>query len=283
MRLCPKQFAELQAGKKRTAEHVRAEIRAGIPQGSKFMVRVEIGASRKIYCNTCKVETNHELKAIHSRRHVELELEDTPFEQLVFWETWDYLLWVCRGCDTATLEESYSNIGMYDPDVDDYGTKSKIFPKRAHHDWAQKRFKRLDPKLQATYGEVIASFNAGTNLLCAIGLRALLEGICVDKGITDEMLWGLEAKLKRLGGTNHLPSNITESLLSFKFIGDTAAHRLESPSRDELKLAIEVMEDLLNFLYEVEYQLVYKAQNLAKMRAADMEEYKKRKEKKQGQ
>jgi hypothetical protein len=56
---------------------------------------------------------------------------------------------------------------------------------------------------------------------------------------------------------------------------DDAAHRLEAPSQDELRLAIEVMKDLLNFLYEIEYRLASKAKALAKKHSTEMAEFKK--------
>ena len=37
-------------------------------------------------------------------------------------------------------------------------------------------------------------------------------------------------------------------------MGNKAMHELEPPSRDDLKLAIEVIEDLMNFLYELDYK-----------------------------
>lgn len=60
----------------------------------------------------------------------------------------------------------------------------------------------------------------------------------------------------------HLPPNIVESLHSFRFMGNVAAHELQAPNREDLKLAIEVIEDLLNFLYELDY----KAQQLKKQK-----------------
>jgi hypothetical protein len=152
-------------------------------------------------------------------------------------------------------------------------------PQRASQARLQKKFRHLDTKLKSVYEEIISSFNAGAQIACAMCLRALLEGICVNKGIADQVAWGLENKLKKLEEGNHLPSNIVECLLSFKFIGDDAAHRLESPSKDELESAISVMEDLLNFLYEVEYELVQKAKNLAKYRSINLEDLKMRKAK----
>jgi hypothetical protein len=37
-------------------------------------------------------------------------------------------------------------------------------------------------------------------------------------------------------------------------MGKRAVHDLEAPSRDDLRLAIGVVEDLLNFLYELDYR-----------------------------
>ena len=152
-------------------------------------------------------------------------------------------------------------------------------PRREKQKWQRKRFRHLDPKLKAIYEEAIACFNTEAMIACGMCLRALLEGVCVNKGITDQVAWGLEKKLKQLETGNHLPSNIVEYLLSFKFIGDDAAHKLVSATRPELEAAIGVMGDLLNFLYEVEYELASKAQKLASLRSVDIEKLKKRKTK----
>jgi len=207
---------------------------------------LELGTCRKIYCNTCKIETHHELKATHQRRYQEVE-EAEPYPQLLFWEEYQYRFWVCRGCDTATLEEAYTNIGMQGPDGDLW--ESTLHPKRARRDWFPKRFRQLSKKLASIYREVIESFNADSRILCAVGLRALLEGICADKGVAGYNLYQKIDGLKA-----HLPANIVESLHSFRFMGNEAAHELQASKRTELQLAIEVMEDLLNFLYELEYK-----------------------------
>ncbi|MFN7354882.1 MAG: hypothetical protein ACK5UZ_06065, partial [Pseudanabaena sp.] len=55
----------------------------------------------------------------------------------------------------------------------------------------------------------------------------------------------------------NLPSSIVSGLESFKYIGDTAAHRLERTKMEDLRLAIEVMEDLLNFLYSLDAKANY--------------------------
>ena len=197
------------------------------------MSDLELGTHRKLYCNKCKGETHHELKAVHPRDYYETQGQP-PNEELVFWEKFECRFWVCCGCDVATLEEAYTNIGMIDPHTDDQVWESILYPKRATGDLSQKRFRQLSKKLSAIYREVVESFNGDLNISCTIGLRALLEGICADKGVTGKDLYhkidGLQA---------HLPSNIVESLHSFRFMGNVAAHELQAPQRNELQLAIE--------------------------------------------
>jgi hypothetical protein len=58
-----------------------------------------------------------------------------------------------------------------------------------------------------------------------------------------------------VGAPRFLPSlNLIEALHTFRFAGNDAAHRLETGTRDEARMAIEVMEDLLNFLYDLDYK-----------------------------
>jgi len=204
---------------------------------------------RKIYCNNCKCETNHELKFTHSKRHQEVTDEDTPFPSLVFEEEYQYRLWVCCGCGTATLEEAYTNIGMIDRDGNKIWELT-LYPRRRISEWPAKHFRHLGEKLASIYREVIESFNSDLGILCAVGLRALLEGVCADKGVTGK---NLEQKIDGLDV--HLPANIAKSLHTFRFMGNEAVHELQAPEREELQLAIEVMEDLLNFLYELEYKV----------------------------
>jgi len=64
-----------------------------------------------------------------------------------------------------------------------------------------------------------------------------------------------------------LPESIVKNLHGFRFIGNRAVHELEAPDASELALALEVIEDILNFLYSLDY----KASLLGKLKAAQGE------------
>lgn len=104
-----------------------------------------------------------------------------------------------------------------------------------------------------------------------MGLRALLEGICVDMGIEDRKpTWSLEKKLDALAERSLVRKDIVDNLRNLKFMGDDAAHHREAPTEEELMLGIEVVEDLISFLHkESEHQLASGARRLAERRRRD--------------
>jgi len=104
--------------------------------------------------------------------------------------------------------------------------------------------------LTAIYREAITCYNEGAPILCTAGLRALLEGICQDKRIKGR---NLKAKIDGLNAI--LPNkNMIRNLHHFRFMGNDAVHELAPPKPEELVLAISVIEDLLNFDYEMDYK-----------------------------
>jgi hypothetical protein len=205
----------------------------------------KIGTIERIFCNTCRTLTNHELVYSHERELTkDILWADQPTDTEKS-ERWTYLLWICMGCETATLQEDRIS---FDGDVPEV-YEPLLHPNRAKENLPQKAFLQLDEKLARIYREIIESFNADARTLCAIGLRALLEGICAEKEVEGKTLFQ-----KIDGLTAYLPANIVESLHRFRFTGNEAVHELQAPSREDLASAIEVMEDLLNFLYDLDYK-----------------------------
>jgi hypothetical protein len=199
----------------------------------------ELPEKKLIFCNRCRIETNHTLVAEHRRRYHSGEL--VPGEDFPFWEEVLDRFWICAGCEDGTLETCYTIEGMEDPNGTQIYETLGYHPKRVEHEITEKRFRQLPKKLDKIYRETIQAYNDELDILCAAGLRALIEGICADKQISGPTL---EKKIDRL--VELLPNNIVKSLHSFRFIGNTALHELSSPNRTDLCLAIEVSEDLLN-------------------------------------
>ena len=172
-----------------------------------------------------------------------MELIDEEYEE----EEDQYLefrLWFCQGCDTCLMEILYHEGEPSAPEAE-------YVPPRQLHGVYSKEFHLLPAKLRAIYQQVTESFNHNLNILCAMGIRALLEGICVDKGAKGKDLLQKIDNLK----DHHLPPNIITHLHTFRFIGNSAVHELDAPNQYTLKQCINVLEDLMNYLYQLEYKI----------------------------
>lgn len=212
-------------------------------------------STSRIYCNICKGTTRHILVASK-------DYGSHPEEGPAIWG--EYRLWSCAGCDTCTMEDYYTaeymvRWGRDHSDSDTQIYESIFHPKRASSSRPTKHFVSLPAKLGDLYSEIIASHNEGQHILCAAGLRSLLEGVCAEKGISGA---NLEQKIE--GMKSFLPESIVKNLHEFRFMGNRAVHELEAPESSQLGLALDVIEDILNFVYALDY----KASLLAKARAA---------------
>lgn len=85
-------------------------------------------------------------------------------------------------------------------------------------------------------------------MLVLIGLRSLLEGMCNDKGITGNNL------SEKINNSHFIPENIRNNLHAFRFIGNDATHNLLIPTKFELLEAIEIIQDILNIAYSLDYR-----------------------------
>lgn len=111
---------------------------------------------------------------------------------------------------------------------------------------------------------IIDAFNNDQSILCAAGLRAIIEGICLDKNIAGgECLNSsgkvafsnnLNGKIEGLHAHGFLTKTNSEMLHDLRFLGNEALHELASPSSGELKLAIEIIQHTIDNVYELHHK-----------------------------
>jgi len=201
---------------------------------------------KRIFCNKCQVETNHLLKGEHVRR----DYDEGGWIEILF------RFWICAGCERATLEECYTGNRVRDKDGQQIYF-SVYRPRRTKSDFTEKYFFKLPPILDKIYRETIRAFNEDLIVLCVTGLRALIDAVCKDKQISG---YTLETRVDNL--SNIVPQNMVKGLHSFEFLSSDPIHELRRPpSGNEIRSAIEVCEDLLNVLYELDYNATQNSRN----------------------
>jgi hypothetical protein len=196
-----------------------------------------------IFCNTCNTVTDHLLRARYSTPRIESVNENDPDPVR---HAYKYSLWSCAGCKDATLEKQGAS---EDSDSEWAEASGEYYPRRMEDSIQPKVFKNLNSELSRLYKEIVACFNEDCLLLCTIGLRALIEGVCNDKGFKDRKL-----EINIEGLTKLLPPNMIEALHALRLFGNDAAHRLEALTRGKAHEAIGVMEHLLNHFYDMDYR-----------------------------
>jgi hypothetical protein len=104
----------------------------------------------------------------------------------------------------------------------------------------------LPNKVRGVYEETLTALGNRAPILAAIGIRAVVEAVCKDKGCTQG---NLEKKIDLLVKKGHLASDQAHFLHLQRFMGNTAAHEIEPPEQDELAAALDIAENLLATLY----------------------------------
>ncbi len=203
-----------------------------------------------IFCNECGKVTTHRCHGAHSSYRGDYEF-------------YGYRLYICDECEAGALEEFYTTPEICDERGGNWNKEDLVgeyayFPERLQFIRQPREFPRIPQKLNGIYHEIIIAFNAHLPILCAIGIRALIEGICIDNQITD---WGLKDKIPKLDDL--VDQEIVDGLNTIKGLGDAAAHRLDEAFKEEAELAIEFCEELLAHLYCSE--LTQKSKDLKKV------------------
>jgi ribosomal protein L44E len=192
--------------------------------------------SRRIFCNKCKRDTNHDLRGSYEHRH-EIETEQ--------WDGWWgelCHLYACAGCESPTL------MVIFEWSEDE--PETTFWPPRTEDSHEAKQFHKLPAPLGKIYEESVEALNSGSMVLCTLGLRTLIEGVCNDKRLKG---YNLQEKIDGL--RKFLPSgNIVKYLHGFRFSGNQAAHKLTALTKQEARRALEVMDDLLMTLYDLDYK-----------------------------
>jgi len=215
-------------------QHVVASRRRARDAGPKSPRKLP--PDRHIFCNSCRRDTTHRCKADYFSPHLIGEDQYLGGILLVV----GHRLWLCAGCHTGTMERYL---------LDDEGMPNgpgKLFPPSEREHIACADFTALPAAIRRVFEETVAAFNHGQWILCATGVRMLIEGVCADRGITGR---NLQAKIDAL--SKALPEQVGAGLHRLRYLGNKSAHECRVPTSEDLRLGLGFCHDLLTALYEL--------------------------------
>jgi hypothetical protein len=226
----------------------------------KTELNLAVGAIVEVLCINCKILTRHKiLTSVDVKGKEEMDDYET-----FHWHDSSQII-QCQGCEGISFRRESSNSEDYDPENEEYPKTEQIFPKRTKTTWNSKDFFNIPYNLRRIYRETVDCYNNDNSTLTAAGLRALVEGICKENGVTNGSVEKIEndgkitkmtsnkldGKINGLYEKGKLTKDNADNLHEIRFLGNEAIHDLERPNKDELAIAIEISEHMLDSIYEV--------------------------------
>jgi hypothetical protein len=188
------------------------------------------GTIERVYCNTCRNTTRHELlkQSTHS-----FSDEEAGFS----WRnTFD--MFECCGCSDVVLRRTH--VFSEDPEI-----TITFFPPKSSR-FAPNWVFYLPPKQRQLLEEVYKSLDSQGQALPMMGVRALLDLVAADK-VGD--IGGFSDKIKRLVEKGLISPNNAEVLSAVLDIGHAAAHRGHFAEDHDLHAVMDIIENLLQSVY----------------------------------
>ena len=201
----------------------------------------------KDYCPRCQLLTNHEClfeKEIHSSN------EDDDFH----WsEGFDVIQ--CLGCENIQFRTRNSDENMIDFDEytgeEKYYEDLKYYPLNLMNHNVLKHLYYLPSRIRVVYIETIEALKNNCYLLSGVGLRAVIEAVCIEQSIAGR---NLEIKINNLVKNKLITEKDANRLHSIRFLGNDSVHEMEVPKEAKLRAAIEIIEHMLKNLYLIDIE-----------------------------
>ncbi|HEX8847366.1 MAG TPA: DUF4145 domain-containing protein [Pyrinomonadaceae bacterium] len=191
-------------------------------------------------CKECSRQTRHEIICEHSNEYFIYPDDDPPEGQTIEFVKKHRIIRCC-GCHTVSFQEL-----LWESESRE--TTETLYPSRAGGRQSISASDHFPQKVRRIYSETLKALNADAPTLAAIGLRALVEAICIDQ----TCLGGnLQEKIDALVTTGALSKNQADFLHIHRFLGNEAAHEITPPPADELLASLDILESLLKTIYEL--------------------------------
>lgn len=205
--------------------------------------------NHKLVCKECCRETFHSIVS----SYLEKGNEDCGNGQGVSWESQNQII-QCLGCEVV----SFRIVSIFSEDFD-YDHKGEIilnetvkyYPGRSEGLKAINNY-LLPTKVQCIYKETILAIDNEQNVLAGIGIKALIETICKDLDAKGKNLF---EKIDDLKEKSIATNEGAETLHKLRVLGNDAAHEVKEHNKQQLLVAIQIIEHMLDGTYIIPYKV----------------------------
>jgi hypothetical protein len=199
-------------------------------------------STRKAHCNPCGGSTNHTIRAV-----VEKSWEADVDDSYSIHGGDRFALLECLGCESVRmLHESWhseSTDADGAPAIDEvYYPPSKFRPEP---EWIS-QLSEQKLSIARIFDEVYVAFLNNSTILAAMGVRAIIEAVMIDK-VGDQ--GNFAANLVAFEKDGYISSRQLSVVKSALELGHATMHRGFCPSVTQLWAALDIIENLVHGIY----------------------------------
>ena len=196
----------------------------------------------RLYCKECCGLTLHSVVSSFDERGS----EDCGGGNSVDWNSKNQTI-QCLGCQTVSFRivSTFSEDMEYDHDGPYHPETIKYYPSRVEG------VKTLESHLlpyttQQIYKETVLSLENEQFILAGIGIRAIVETICKDLEAEGRDLYN---KINALKDRSIVTQEGADTLHKLRVLGNSAAHEVKAHNSQQLELALQIIEHMLEGTY----------------------------------
>jgi len=212
-------------------------------------MNIEIGENNgdciECKCRECKGFTQHTvLSSVRMRGFV--EGPDIHYEE-------NDAIVQCNGCLTLGFRREVKSSEDYDPHLEDFVPYVSFYPESPPHPtegaaYLSDDMYNLPGLVQSIYSETIRAISNDLPVLAGVGIRAILEAVCIDLKTNGN---NLEAKIDKLVRKSLISRKGADILHSLRLLGNTVVHELQPPTKPQVSAAMKVIDHLLIGAYVI--------------------------------
>lgn len=216
----------------------------------------------QLYCNRCAQVTWHDIIATTTQTFT----PETHPDMGIDFACATHETLACAGCEQGSFRTTWVTSEDYvDPETGTLEGSTTVYPPRTQDMREPRPYRNLPKTLSDLYHDVVRAHNENMPLLCAAGLRALVEGLCKDqrvssgqvkvktkKGPTLKTLKDLRGRIEGLAQKGLLTPRDAKVMHSLRFMGNEAVHELQAPPIGQIRTAIDVIEHMFDGVYELD-------------------------------
>lgn len=192
----------------------------------------------QVICGSCARKTNH--RVLHE---VTRDGEYVYYDETFVWQTIQ-----CVGCDGLSFRLKHIDNELINEDeIDNKPTVSiKRFPPFIPLHRQPEQLWHVPQTVKGIYLETVSTLASGNLVLAGMGLRATLESVCNHLQIGGK---SLDKRIDLLAKSGNISISDGKRLHAIRFMGNDAAHEILTAKREDLRVALSIIEHLINSVF----------------------------------